>query len=262
MIVYLKTREEIEGFKRAGKLAANVLSALLKEAETPGICPKDLDNMAKQLCENAGAKSAFHGYEGYPAHICVSVNETLVHGLPDNKPFEKHDIVGIDVGVEIDGFIGDTAETICYMSECDSTYSCPSHLVLSCRDALLVAINKAKNGNMLSEIGKAISKVAKERNYKIPREYGGHGMNRYKMHAPPFVSNRQDNDGNIKLRPGMIICIEPMFVDGDPKTKVSSNGWNVEVGGMSSHCEHTVLVTENEPIVLTRRENERILHYI
>lgn len=242
MIVYLKTNEEIEGFKRAGKFASDLLAFLLDKVEV-GIDTNYLDTLARQKCKELGVNPAFLGYEGYPAAICTSVNNILVHGLPNNIPLQCGDIVGIDVGVEIGGFIGDTADSVCVNGE--------SELINKCREALVVGIAAATPGNYLNDIGKAIEKKSKP--FKIPKEYGGHGIDRWKMHAAPFVSNFSDVDGNIKLRPGMILCIEPMIVDGNAKTSVTSDKWSVKVGGPSAHCEHTILITEADPIILTRR---------
>jgi methionyl aminopeptidase len=246
MMVFLKTSAEIEGFRTAGMLAAEVLEALL-DATIPGISTNDLDSIARHKCRELGAKPAFLNFGGYPAAICASPNGVLVHGLPNDIPLSYNDVLGLDIGVEIDGFIGDTAETIC-------VGSFDSPLVMACRRGLAAGIAAARSGNMLDDIGCAIWSVAKERKFSIPRGYGGHGVDRYHMHASPFVSNLPEaDDDNIRLRSGMVLCIEPMFVDGSAVTSLMQDGWGVRVGGLSAHCEHTVLVAEDTPVILTQR---------
>jgi len=252
MIVYLKTKEEIEGFKKAGKFAGQVLQKLIYEVAV-GKTTNELDKLAREECERLGAKPAFLGYSGYPAAICASNNSTLVHGFPNDIPLKSGDVLSIDVGVDVDGFIGDTAETIIVGNPSDQEPKA-IELVTSCQIALHQAIALSKQGMKLSDVSKEIFNEAKRNGYSVPFEYGGHGIDRHVLHAAPFVPNVPDEAHDIKLRAGMIIAIEPMFILGkDPSTKVAEDGWGVNVNGLAAHCEHTVLVDFGTGIALTER---------
>lgn len=252
MIVRIKSKEEKEGFIKAGKEAARILSKLFHHVQ-PGWTPADIDNIAREECEKVNAKPAFLGYRGFPAAICFSKNDVLVHGIPDNIPLKKGDLVSIDFGVDIDGFIGDTADTVIVGEDKDKEQS---KLISECRFALFKAIKAAVPGNNLSDIGREVKGVADKWGYKIPENYGGHGLDRGKLHAPPFVSNIPDYSNDFMLRDGMVLAIEPMFIDARTNdTSIKSDGWAVKAKGMTSHCEHTVLVSDDGPIVLTDRLN-------
>jgi methionyl aminopeptidase len=247
MIVYLKSEEEIEGFKKAGSIAGSILAKVLAAVDV-GKTTKELDDLARQECEKAGVNPIFLGYQGFPAAICASVNNQLVHGVPDHRPLEVYDVLSIDIGVEIDGFIGDTADTVQVGRE--NLYS--DLLIHSCQQALKLGISQAKPGKKLADIANMISVLSKD--YQIPSRYGGHGVSRHILHAPPFVANRVEEAEDLTIRSGMVIAIEPMFVDGDAKTSVAKDEWTVVVGGTAAHCEHTILVTDDKPIVLTARK--------
>lgn len=238
MLVFLKSKQEIEGFKKAGKIASNILELLINNLKS-GKTTKELNEIAIEECEKAGATPAFLNYNDFPYAICSSVNNVLVHGFPDDTKLDNN-IISIDIGVNYDGFIGDTAETVG-----------DHQLISACQLALTSAIEIAKPRTNLIEIANIISKTAKEHNFQIPKKYGGHGIDRNKLHSNPFIANIPEEAVDIRLRPGMLIAIEPMFVDGDATT--TTNGWPVLVQGNAAHCEHTVLITESEPIVLTRR---------
>ena len=251
MIIFLKTEEEIEGFRKAGLFAGQVLKKVLDSVEV-GVTTKYLDELARKECEVLQVKPVFLGHEGYPAVICASNNFTLVHGLPNDEKLKAGDVLSIDVGVEVDGFIGDTADTIIVGESFQETNK--HNLLRACRLALQKAILEAKDGNKLSNISAQIYKTAKENNYSVPVEYGGHGINRYAMHADPFISNIPYENEDITLKYGMIIAIEPMFINGNnPKTSVGKDGWGVIVSDLSAHCEHTVLVGQKSGVVLTQR---------
>lgn len=248
MIVYLKTKEEIEGFKNAGEIAGLILHELLQAAK-PGVTTLELDVMARKKCKEHRVEPTFLGYKGFPSAICASNNEIIVHGCPNSKKLKEGDVLGIDIGVTLDGFIGDTAETVVVGDEENPN---AEFLVNDCRSALGNAIKAMLPGNKLSEVSEAIKNSSKD--FKVVTDYGGHGIDRYKIHAAPFVPNKPDyEEEDFTLRAGMIMALEPMFVMGDPNTTVSDDGWSVVVGGKSAHCEHTVLVTENGPLVLTDR---------
>jgi len=247
MIVYLKTEEEIEGFKKAGEIAGLILHELLQAAK-PGMTTLELDAMAREKCKEHGVEPTFLGHEGFPAAICASNNEVIVHGCPNDEKLKEGDALGIDLGVTLNGFIGDTAETIIVGGKGDPNVEL---LISDCRKALKSAIEKAVPGNKLNDISEVIHKGSKD--FKVITDYGGHGIDRNSMHATPFVPNKPDQHGDFSLRPGMVIALEPMYAIGEPATSVADDEWSVAVSGKSAHCEHTVLVTESGPLVLTDR---------
>jgi methionyl aminopeptidase len=247
MIVYLKTKKEIEGFKRAGEMAGLILHELLQAIE-PEITTLDLDKMARHKCEEYKVEPTFLGYEGFPWAICASNNEVVVHGCPNNEKLKEGDVLSIDFGATLDGFIGDTAETIIVGEKNDPNSEL---LVNECRFALSKAIEKAVIGNKLNDISESIFNGT--RDFNVITNYGGHGLDRYNMHATPFVPNKPDSNGNFSLKVGMILALEPMYTMGDSNTSVADDNWSVIVGGKSAHCEHTILITENGPLVLTDR---------
>jgi methionyl aminopeptidase len=245
--IYIKTEEEIEGFRRAGECAGKILRTI-KAHSLPGWKPAELDEMAKEECEKWGAKPAFFGYRGFTSAICFSKGNIMVHGIPDQEPIRRDDLVSIDFGVDIDGFIGDTADTF-VVSATSGQYG---SIISECRFALWKATKAAKDGNKLSDISKEIKKVADAKNFLIPENYGGHGIDRGKMHASPFIPNQPDYENDFTLRKGMILAIEPMFIDSPSnKVRVAADGWSVIADGPAAHCEHTVLVGELEGIALT-----------
>lgn len=248
MLVFIKSQNEIEGFKEAGKIAGIILSKLLSNVDV-GITTKELDSIAREECKKHNVTPTFLNYHGFPAAICASVNKTLVHGVPTDTPLKKHDIISIDVGATLDGFIGDTAETI----EVGGTSPKNEVLITSCRNSLYMAIKKARAGNRLSEVSEIIQKIAKRNKYSVPTEYGGHGIDRHILHSDPFVANIPDYGEDLRLRPGMVFAIEPMFISGKNKLEIASNEWDIVANSNTAHCEHTVLVTDGDPLILTNR---------
>jgi methionyl aminopeptidase len=254
MIVQIKSEKEIRGFIKAGREAGRILSKLLHHTQC-GCTPLEINNIAIEECKKINANPIFLNFEGFPAAICLSKNRTLVHGVPDNIPLKYGDVVSIDFGIEIDGFIGDIADTIIVGKGKEDDKN--AKLISECRCALFKGIQAAVPGNKLNEIGKIIERVAIKNKYKIPNKYGGHGINRGELHAPPFVCNKLDNYNNFTLRHGVVLAIEPMFIIGKSnKTKVSHDGWSVFTDGISAHCEHTIVVHNDGPIILTRRDYE------
>lgn len=252
MLVFLKDEKEIEGFAKAGKIAGAILSELLGMVR-PGMTTGELDRIARARCEEHGVRPMFLGYEGFPAALCASINEGLVHGVPNDRPLEGGDLVSLDIGVDMDGFIGDTASTV-IAGEPDAR---DAAMVERCHAALMRGIDAARVGNRLGDIGAAISKG--ERKFKVVGNYGGHGVSRHRLHDEPFVSNENLAGEGIRLRAGMILAIEPMLVSGsDNEGKTADDGWTVVLSdGRAAHCEHTIAITENGPIVLTEREQAK-----
>lgn len=248
MLIRLKNAAEIEGFAKAGKIAATILEAVLAEAK-PGTTTGELDELAQGLCAEHGVKPAFLGYRGFPAAICASVNEEVVHGIPGSRALEEGDILSVDIGTDLDGFLGDTARTIV-------VGGMPSDLVRACDAALENAIRAARPGGRLSDVGQAVARVAKKNGFKVAQNYGGHGIDRGRLHSDPFVWNRAMHgfEEDVELYPGMIIAIEPMLVEGESGDVVLlEDGWTVIAEGSAAHFEHTIAITAEGVRVLTER---------
>lgn len=249
MIVELKSDKEIEGFKRAGYETGRILDILVYNA-TIGQTGIELNNIAISECKKIDAEPIFLNYRGFPAAICVSKNSTLVHGIPDNEPFQKGDIISIDFGLSLDGFIGDAAKTVEIKHNVEVIFT---GIIYDCEYALKQAIKIAKPNNRLSDIGRVIENEAKENGFRVPREYGGHGISRNVLHAAPFIPNYYTRENDMRLHPGMVLAIEPMFIDATSnKLIIEDDGWTVKAQGNTAHFEHTILITDNEPIVLTQ----------
>jgi methionyl aminopeptidase len=271
MIIFLKTQEEIEGFRRAGREAARILKILF-EKTCAGMTTMDLDEIMRAECQQIDATPTFLGYNGFPASICTSVNKVLVHGIPNARRLESGDLLSIDLGVTIDGFIGDTARTISVPTSCFGSHINPFptdwekylygfapifvteiQLVLACREALRRGIDKATAGNRLSDISGAICEVANKHKFSMPVQYGGHGINRFSLHSQPFIPNDpQLMEEDVTLCPGMVLAIEPMFIDSKSnRVEIMADGWSVIAQGNAAHFEHTIVVTDGDPLILT-----------
>ncbi len=255
--------EDIELFRKAGSLAGLVLEELGRMVE-PGITTWDLDQVAEKMIRDGGAIPTFKGYRNFPATICASVNEEIVHGIPSKKKVLKEgDVVSIDIGVTYriteDGkkrdFIGDTAITV----PVGKVSSRLEKLLADTQESLYAGIRAAVNGANLDEVGGAIEDVAIGGNYGLVREYGGHGIGP-KLHEEPFIFNYRTHS-RTHLKAGMVIAIEPMFNLGVEKTRQKADGWTVVTTDYkpSAHFEHSILITETaQPEILTRRPSEKI----
>lgn len=234
--------------RRSGALAAYIRDKLVDFVQ-PGITTLDIDREAERLIKEAGAQSAFKGYKGYPGNLCVSVNEEVVHGIGSpRRKIQPGDLVKLDVGVVLDGWIGDTAITV-------AVGAIPTdwdRLVRVTEEALERGINEARPGARVGQISHAIQKCVESQGCSVVREFVGHGLGR-KLHEEPQIPNFGRPKDGPKLRPGMVICIEPMVNLGAPSVRVLSDKWTaVTVDGLpSAHMEHTVLITEDAPEVLT-----------
>jgi len=252
MSVELKSARDLEGMRRAGRINAEV-RALLMDAVRPGVTGAQLDQLAKRAIAERGGEPTFVGYAPfgkppYPGAICFSVNEELVHGIPTDRALDEGDIVSIDLGVTVDGWVSDAAFTAAVGTA--SIEACA--LMDATRDALWAGIAVAKPGNRLGDISAAIGAHAADR-YGIVQGYGGHGVGR-KMHMEPHVPNYGVPGRGLKLMSGMVLALEPMFSIGDPATEETDDEWTVVMsdGSLSAHFEETVAITEHGPEVLTR----------
>lgn len=236
--------------RRACDIASAVLQAVV-EYIRPGQTTKQIEQFAAQLIKKHGAKSAFLGYKGYPCNICISVNEEVVHGIAGSRRLEFGDIVSIDVGVIYRGFVGDLARTVA-VGGCSVA---AQHLMDVTEQALYLGIAQARAGNRVVDISRAIQTCVESHGFNVVREFVGHGVGRA-MHEEPQIPNFVDGKPSPLLRPGMALAIEPMVTAGQPAVKVLNDGWTVvtQDGSLSAHFEHTVLVTEGEPEILTWHE--------
>ena len=246
-MIILKSDRDIEIMREAGGLAAEVLN-LVGNWIQPGMTTREIDNYAAALIKERGAKSAFLGYKKYPGNICISVNEQVVHGLPTDRRVQFGDIVSLDCGVVYRGYIGDTAKTVA-VGGCDPL---SQKLMEVTEQALYEGIAQAVVGNRVVDISRAIQTFVERHGFSVVREFVGHGVGR-SVHEDPQVPNFVDGKSSAKLRPGMTIAIEPMVNAGKPAVQVLSDKWTVVTrdGLPSAHFEHTVLITEQEPEILT-----------
>jgi methionyl aminopeptidase len=228
-------------------LAAELLRMVAAQAH-PGATLEDLDQYAGKLIQERGAKSAFLGYKGYPGHTCLSVNEEVVHGTPRKKRLQYGDVLSIDLGVVYEGWVGDTATTIPIGEIAAET----QRLLETTEKALYFAIDKARAGKRLGNVSHAVEAYVVSQGFSVVREFVGHGVGRT-LHEPPQIPNfGQPSDGP-KLKAGMCLAIEPMVNLGTERVKILEDHWTVVTadGKPSAHFEHTVLVTEGEPEILT-----------
>lgn len=227
----------------AGKVL-NDVAAFIK----PGVTTRQIDNYAAEIIRAHGAKSAFLGYRKFPCHTCISVNDEVVHGMASDRQVRFGDIVSLDVGVAFRGFVGDTAKTVA-VGGC----SVPAQRLMDVTErALYEGIAAARAGNRVTDISRAVQQYVEGNGYSVVREFVGHGVGRT-MHEEPQVPNFVDRNSTQKLRPGMTLAIEPMVNAGSANVKILKDGWTVvtQDGSLSAHFEHTVLITENEPEILT-----------
>ncbi len=243
-----KSREEIKLMKIAGDIVAQVHFAM-KTAIKSGISTKELDDIAFDIIKKNKAIPTFKGYRGFPATICASINDEVVHGIPSDKRILKDgDIIAVDVGATFRGLVGDSAWTYAVGEISDDK----KRLLEGTEKSLFAAIDKMRAGNTLNDVGGAIEDIAREYGLGIVRQYGGHGVGR-NMHEEPFVFNYRAGDTTI-LKPGMTIAIEPMLNLGGDDVYEHTDGWTVSTVDKkaSAHFEHTILVTEDDPVILTQ----------
>jgi methionyl aminopeptidase len=247
MGVIIKSDREIAVMRRAGRIVATVLGILIKELMA-GMKTKELDAIAGREVARMGAKPSFRGYRGFPANLCVSVNEEIVHGIPGERVLAEGDIVSLDLGAIVDGFQGDAAVTA-GIGEISRE---AARLLTTTESALEAGINQAYAGARLGDISAAIQEYAESRGYSVIREYTGHGIGR-EMHEEPQIPNFGKRDTGLVLERGMTLALEPMVSVGDWRTRLESNRWTVSTadGSLSAHFEHTVAITGAEPEVLT-----------
>jgi|UniRef100_A0A7C3YQ22 methionyl aminopeptidase len=247
MPVYIKSKEEIKRIREAGRIVAEVLTKVERKIK-PGVSLKELEEFCDDLIRKRGGLPAFKGYKGFPASVCISLNEEIVHGIPNGRRLKEGDIIKIDVGVIRDGYFADGAKTY----PLGKVSKRVLNLIQVTREALYSGIKCAKEGRRVGDIGSAIQKMVENAGFSIVRELTGHGVGILLHEDPPIPNFGKEGEGVI-LKSGMTLAIEPMVNLGSPETCVQKNGWTVVAkdGLPSCHFEHTILVTEDEPEILT-----------
>jgi methionine aminopeptidase, type I len=247
-MIIRKSPSEIERMARSGALVARTLAAV-GAAITPGVTTAELDALAEEFIRSQGAEPTFKGYRGYPASICASPNSMVVHGIPGGYTLAEGDVLSVDVGVTLNGFVGDGAFTF-PVGEIDPA---ARELLETCRAALTAGVERARAGSRLSDISHAVQQTTEAAGFSIIRTLVGHGVGRA-MHEDPQIPNFGKKGRGIELKSGMILAIEPMVNEGKYKVQVLPDGWTVvtEDGSLSAHFEHSVAITDNGPDILSK----------
>jgi methionyl aminopeptidase len=247
-VIFLKSPGEIEKMARSGRIVADVLEAL-KDVVKIGLTTKEIEDFADERIRALGGIPAFKGYRGYPASVCTSVNEQVVHGIPSTRVLKDGDIVSIDIGVLLDGFFGDAAITV-PIGTVDRE---AAELIRATEEALYLGIQSAVEGNRLYDISGAIQRHVEKNGFSIVRLFVGHGIGR-ELHEEPQVPNYGVPGQGPRLKRGMTLAIEPMVNAGSHEVIILDDGWTAVTkdGKKSAHFEHTVLVTSDKPRILTK----------
>lgn len=246
-MILLKTERDLAAMRPACRVAATVLDEIGNFLR-PGLTTAEVDRFAAERIRHHGARSAFLGYRKYPGNVCISVNEEVVHGMAGPRRLFFGDIISVDCGVFLNGFVGDTARTFA-VGGCDAG---AQRLMDVTEQALSAGIREAVAGNRVVDISRAIQRCVEGHGYSVVREFVGHGVGR-SVHEDPQVPNFVDSGSSAKLKPGMTIAIEPMVNSGGAAVKILKDGWTVVTrdGSLSAHFEHTVLITDSEPEIMT-----------
>jgi methionyl aminopeptidase len=248
--IVLKDPQELAVMREAGRINAKALAAV-RALSRPGVTTAELDAAAEEVIRKHGAIPTFKGYPGpypFPATICVSINEQLVHGIPGKRKLQSGDVVSVDCGTTFEGFVGDSAITI-GIGEIDPL---ARRLIEVTEQALYLGIRQMRAGNHVGDISAAVQQYVESNGFHVPREYTGHGVGR-QMHEGPQVPNFGLPGRGVLLQPGMTIALEPMVMVGTHRTRVLADQWTVIAAdsSLAAHFEHSIAVTENEPLILT-----------
>jgi methionyl aminopeptidase len=249
--IIIKSPREIAIMREAGRVVAAVIEALTGTVGV-GVTTGELDEVADKELKKHGAVSAFKGYRGFPASICTSINEEVVHGIPGSRALKLGDIVSLDVGAILDGFYGDAAVTLAVGKISLEAQK----LIETTEGALQAGIAAARSGARLGDVSAAIQSYVESRNFSVVREYVGHGVGR-DLHEDPQIPNFGIVGEGPLLRKGMTLALEPMVNAGEWRTKIADNRWTVSTidGGLSAHFEHTIAITDGSPEILTMRSS-------
>lgn len=247
-MIICKSPAEIEKMREASALVAEVLAELAAMV-APGVTSLDLDAAAERMVRDAGAEPAFKGYRGYPNTLCASVNDQVIHGIPSKRPLVEGDIISLDMGVKMKGYYGDSAITV----PVGRVSEVAERLLRVTEESLEKGIEQVRVGGRVSDIGHAIQKHVEAHGFSVVREFVGHGIGA-SLHEEPQIANYGEPGRGPRLAEGMTLAIEPMVNVGKPGVKLLSDGWTAVTrdGSLSAHFEHTVAVTKDGPLVLTR----------
>ena len=247
-MIEIKSDSEVELISEAGKVVRLILEEL-KRAVRPGVLTSDLEAKAKQIIKECGAKSAFYGYRGFPGIICTSLNEQVVHGIPGDTKLSLGDILSIDVGIEKNSYYADSAITVAIG---DKISEKAQALIEVTRQALYLGIEKAIEGNRLFDISSVIQKFSESHGYGVVRSFVGHGIGR-NLHEDPEVPNFGIQGSGPRLKRGMVLAIEPMINEGTYEVEILDDGWTAVTKDrkLSAHFEHTIVITDGKPRILT-----------
>lgn len=246
-MIVCRSHAELEKMRAAGKIVADVL-ALVAEVARPGVSLLDLEELAEKKIAARGATPAFKGYRGFPCVLCTSVNDEVIHGIPSSRRLDAGDIVSIDCGVKLDGYFGDSAITLAIEPISEAL----KKLLQVTRESLDCAIAEMRVGNRLGDISSAVQQFVEKEGFGIVREFSGHGIGT-ELHEEPHVPNFGPAGKGPKLKPGMVLAVEPMVSMGSPQVKIRSDKWTAVTvdGSHAAHFEHCVAVTDNGPWILT-----------
>jgi len=250
-VIVCRSAAELEKMRAAGRLVGEVLTELTARV-APGVTTEALDEVAEELIRRAGAIPAFKGYHGYPATICASINEEVIHGIPSGRRIlNEGDVISIDVGASLDGYYGDSAVTLPVGAVSEQAAT----LLRVTEESLYKAIERVRVGGRISDLGHAVQHHVEAYGFSVVREFVGHGIGQ-RMHEEPQVPNYGEPGRGPRLTEGMVLAIEPMVNAGKPAVKVLADGWTAVTrdGSLSAHFEHTVAVTADGPWILTARE--------
>ena len=250
-MIRIRSKKEIELIATSCQIVSDTLD-MLSEHVKPGVKINDLDKMSEKFIINCGARPAFKGYMGFPATLCVSVDDEVVHGIPNDRILKEGQIVGIDCGAEKDGYFGDHARTF----SVGKITNDKQKLMDITHKSLMLGIAEASPDNFVSDIGYAIQSYVEKYGYSVVRELVGHGIGT-ELHEEPQIPNYGEPKQGYRLREGMCIAIEPMINLGSKEIKTDSDGWTIRTldGQVSAHFEHTIAITSNGPKILSQREN-------
>jgi methionyl aminopeptidase len=247
-MIILKSRAEIEKMRKSNAIVAVVLEELRKKIR-PGVKTIELDRLSEELALKKGARPAFKGYRGYPYSLCTSVNSEVVHGMPSERELKEGDIVSLDFGILNDGYYGDAAVTV----PVGEITPAAGRLLKVTEEALYRGIAEVKAGNRIGDISAAIQGHVEAAGYSVVRDLVGHGIGK-SLHEDPQVPNYGASGRGVELKPGMVFAIEPMVNEGTYRVDILRDGWTVVTadGKLSAHFEHSVAITENGPVILSR----------
>lgn len=247
-MIRLKNKEQLEKMRVAGRITATALE-VAREHIKPGATPLAVDRAIRHYIEKEGAKPSFLGYGGFPASACISINDEVIHGIPNDKPFSDGDLVKVDVGAYIGGFHGDSARTFF----CGNVSEEAIRLERVTRESFFAGMEKAVIGARLGDISSAVQEVVEKAGFSVVREYVGHGIGSA-LHEDPELPNFGRAGRGVRLMEGMVLALEPMVNVGDFMVKVLSNDWTVVTvdGSLSAHYENTIAITANGPEILTK----------